>query len=115
MRDIAPIIGATPETRKGAVLHGIGHGAGDGLLTVDVTQGHDFAHVMVRVEASLFELSVIGVGLGRESAERAGGHGLFCVAPATPKQQLLGGPCALINAYAFVPNFHKAILKGDLR
>jgi hypothetical protein len=50
---------------KGAVLQGIGPGAGDGLVAVDVAQGHDLAHGMVRVEASLFELPVLEFGLGR--------------------------------------------------
>jgi len=49
---------------KGLVDQGVRHSPGHGLRAVDVTQGDDLAHMMVRVEASLFELAVLGLGLG---------------------------------------------------
>jgi hypothetical protein len=49
---------------KSATVAGIVKGAGHGVLALDLTQGDDLAHVMVRVESSLFELPVVDLGLG---------------------------------------------------
>jgi hypothetical protein len=49
---------------KGLVGTGVLHGPRDGLLTVDVTPGDDGAHRMVRGEAALVELEVIGFSPG---------------------------------------------------
>jgi len=62
LEQVSDIVGG-----KSAVLQGIGPGAGDGLVAVAVAQGHDLAHVMGWVEASLCERPVIEFGLGRES------------------------------------------------
>ena len=51
---------------EGLVDKGILHRPGHGLRGVDVTQGHDFAHVMVRIEAPLLQLEVIRLRPRRE-------------------------------------------------
>ena len=72
--------GAGLRGEAGALLHQVGnifrgerlvdkgilHRPGHGLRGVDVAQGDDFAHVMVRIEAPLFQLEVIGLGPRRE-------------------------------------------------
>jgi len=65
--DVVSGVGSTLIGGKSPVVHRIGHGSGHGLLTVDVTQGDDFAHMVVRIKTTLFKLSVIDFGLGRES------------------------------------------------
>ena len=80
-------IGATGEMegaglrgKAGTLLHQVGdifrgeclidkgvlHRPGHGLRRVDVTQGHDFTHVMVRIQAPLLELAIIRLRLGGE-------------------------------------------------
>ena len=51
---------------EGLVDKGILHRPGHGLRGVDVAQGDDFAHVMVRIEAPLFQLEVIRLRPRRE-------------------------------------------------
>ena len=48
------------------VDQGVFHSSPHGLRGVDVAQGHDFPHVVVRIESTFFELTVIGLGLRRE-------------------------------------------------
>ena len=55
---------------KGALFEGIGQSTGRGRWAVDVAEGDDLAHVVVWVEASLFELSVVEFGL-RGEGEKA--------------------------------------------
>ena len=69
---------------KGLVDQGVRHGPGYSLRAIDVTQGDDLAHMMVRGEASLFELAVIGLGLGGEG-EKA------------PEELLIAGLFALLK------------------
>jgi hypothetical protein len=48
---------------KGTVLQGVSQRAGHGLLWRDLASGDDLAHMMVGVEAALFELAVGEFGL----------------------------------------------------
>jgi len=59
LQEIGDVVGG-----KGTIFQGIGQGACHRLLRVDVAQGNDLSHVMVRVEATLFELSGVEIGLG---------------------------------------------------
>ena len=51
---------------EGLIDKGILHRPGHRLRGVDVAQGHDFAHVMVRIEAPLLQLEVIRLRPRRE-------------------------------------------------
>lgn len=48
---------------------GIFDGAGDFFCAVDFAQGHDFGYMLVVVEASFLELTIVLLGLGREGHE----------------------------------------------